>query len=346
MATPELHWLETSAPPPCEQSQNLAAARQQQLTKPTGSLGKLEQLAIKFSAWQRREKPEINQINIRVFAADHGVCAQGISAFPQAVTVQMVENFVRGGAAISVLARQLKADFKVVNVGLAGELIQARGLQDLPIARGTQDLSQGPAMSLEQCARALDIGRQFSGDCDIQLGGEMGIGNTTSASALVSALLKLPAQQTVGPGTGLDAEKMSHKRQVVEQALAVNIEGQESPLQILYKLGGFEIAALVGSYIACAQQGIPALVDGFISSAAALCAVQINPSVDKYLLFSHRSAEPAHHLLLEAMGATPLLDLGMRLGEGSGAAVALPIIQSAVSLHCKMATFAEAGVSS
>lgn len=345
MAASDLNWLKTDAPQACEQSQAMAIERQQQLTKPPGSLGKLEQLAIQFCGWQGRLDPVINHINIRVFAADHGVCAQGISAFPQAVTAQMVDNFARGGAAISVLARQLNADFQVINVGLAGEFTQRQGVHQRPVAKGTQDLSQGPAMSSEQCAQALQIGREFSGGCDIYIGGEMGIGNTTSASALMSALLKLPAQQSVGPGTGLNAAKIPHKIKVVERALALNIQGSESPLHILCKLGGFEIAALVGSYIAAAQQGIPCLVDGFISSVAALCAVKINPSISHFLIFCHRSAEPAHTLLLEAINATPLLDLGMRLGEGSGAAVAVPILQSALNLHQQMATFAQAGVS-
>lgn len=325
-----------------------ATEHQLSLTKPPGALGALESVAIKLSAMQGQLKPSLNRIFISVFAGDHGVAANGVSAFPQAVTTEMVKNFAAGGAAISVLARQLNAHFEVVNLGTLFEVNEHPQIHDVRIAPGTNDFSQEAAMSEDQLLRALHEGKQaaeraHSTGAHIFIGGEMGIGNTTSASALAAAHLQLPAASLVGPGTGLAADKLPFKAEVIEKALVLH--GTREPVEMLQRLGGFEIAGLVGAYIACAQKGIPVLVDGFISSAAALMAVAINPSVQSWLFYSHESAEPGHQTILNALGADPLLNIGMRLGEGSGAAVVVGLMQSAIALHNEMATFESAGVS-
>ncbi|MCL4124244.1 UNVERIFIED_CONTAM: hypothetical protein GTU68_014704 [Idotea baltica] len=318
-----------------EASREAALLRQQQLTKPAGSLGVLETLAVQFAGWQGNETPELKHIDIRVFAGDHGVVAEGVSAFPQAVTVEMIKNFARGGAAISVLARQCEANFKVVN---------------LQLMEGTNNFCQIPAMDQDTVRCALAEGAvQITASADLFVGGEMGIGNTTSAAALTSAFLGLSSEVSVGRGTGIDDDALELKREVVSRA--VNLHKQScdhslsSPLDILQCLGGLEIAALTGAYISAAQQGIPSVVDGYICTTAALVACRLNPGVRDWLLFSHCSAEPGHRYLLEALSAKPLLDLGLRLGEGSGAALVIPLLQSACRLHNEMATFAEAGVS-
>ncbi len=330
-----------------EAATQAALKHQSTLTKPAGSLGKLESLAVKFAGWQASEFPRLDNITVRVFAADHGVCAKGVSAFPQVVTAQMVANFADGGAAICVLSRQIGADFAVVNLGTVNAIEAGDNVIACVIAPGTGDFSEQPAMNSAQLAQALMAGKRSveAGRMDLFIGGEMGIGNTTSASALYSALLDLPPEKTVGPGTGVDRRGVEIKCGVIDRALSLHSAQLNSPLDIMRCLGGFEIAALSGAYIACAQRGIPALVDGFIATAAALVAVRLNPGVNDWLLFSHRSAEPAHVLALQALRGEPLLDLGMRLGEGSGAAVAVPILQSALNLHRQMATFEQASVS-
>ncbi|MFT7388716.1 MAG: nicotinate-nucleotide--dimethylbenzimidazole phosphoribosyltransferase [Candidatus Endobugula sp.] len=335
-----------------------ARAHQQQLTKPAGSLGQLEVYAEMFAGWQSTIHPHVEHIYIAVFAGDHGVCQQNISAFPQAVTTQMIANFLDGGAAISVLSRHLNAAFVVCNTGtvkpLPDHYIAHPQWVDKHIAYGTADLSLHAAMTLVQLADALAAGcsvvdeacSQYSSDQPLQLfiGGEMGIGNTTSASALCAALLELPSIDVVGPGTGVDARGLLHKQSVIDAALLLHKAILNEPCEILRCLGGLEIAALVGSYIRCAQLGIPILVDGFICTAAALMAVKLNPSVRHWMLFSHCSAEPGHRIALNVLSAEPILDLGLRLGEGSGAAIAVPILQSALLLHNTMATFEQAGV--
>ncbi|MBX8476266.1 nicotinate-nucleotide--dimethylbenzimidazole phosphoribosyltransferase [Pseudomonas cichorii] len=325
-----------------------ALARQQQLTKPAGSLAQLERLAVQLAGLQGRVKPSADQLWIAIFAGDHGVVAQGVSAYPQEVTGQMLHNFVNGGAAISVLARQLSAQLDVVDLGTVSP-VDFPGVRHLRIGAGTADFTQGPAMTSEQGLAAMQAGRDSvlrakAAGSELFIGGEMGIGNTTAASAVACSLLECAAQLLVGPGTGLNAEGVRHKSEVIERALALHAEQVGDPLQSLFCLGGFEIAALVGAYLACAQEGIAALVDGFICSVAALVAVRLNPSCRDWLLFGHRGAEPGHRHLLEALQAEPLLDLGLRLGEGSGAALAVPLVRLACELHNGMATFAEAAV--
>lgn len=325
-----------------------AQAYQLTLTKPPGSLGQLESVATRLSGCQGELHPSLDNIYISVFASDHGIAQQGVSAFPQAVTTEMVKNFAAGGAAISVLAKQLNAQFEVVNLGTVFEVAEHPQIVDERIAAGTQDFSQQPAMTKAQLEQALNSGyaaakRAKAAGSQLFIGGEMGIANTTSASAIAASYLGLPAKELVGPGTGLPADKLPMKARIIDDAIALH--QAKSPLEILQTMGGFEIAGLVGAYIGCAQQGIAVLVDGFISSAAALMAKALNPSIAPWLFYSHESHEPGHKHILQALEATPLLNIGMRLGEGSGAAVVVSLMQSAVMLHNQMATFAQAGVS-
>lgn len=329
---------------------NKAQARQQQLTKPAGSLGQLEQVAIQLAALQGNQRPSIERISIAIFAGDHGVVAEGVSAFPQEVTAQMLGNFVGGGAAISVLARQLGATLEVIDLGTATPLEPLRGVRHLHIGAGTENFLQGPAMTPVQLLLALDAGqasvlRAREAHSQLYIGGEMGIGNTTAATALACQLLECPVLELVGPGTGLDRAGVLHKAEVIEAALELHGPAISEPIEALRRLGGFEIAALTGAYLACAQQGIAVLVDGFICSVAALLAVRLNPDCRDWLLFAHCGAEPGHRRVLKELRGEPLLDLGLRLGEGSGAALAVPLLQLACSLHNEMATFAEAAVS-
>ncbi|PJK13469.1 nicotinate-nucleotide--dimethylbenzimidazole phosphoribosyltransferase [Lysobacteraceae bacterium NML120232] len=345
----ELDWLQAPVAALDLPMRERAVQHQAQLTKPPGALGRLEALAITLAAMQRRLKPAIKKPWIAIFAADHGVAAENISAFPQAVTGQMLANFAAGGAAINVLAQQLGARLEVVNLGLVNDPGAMAGVIRAWIAPCTENFCQKPAMDMAQLGAALAAGRASvqrarAEAADIFIGGEMGIGNTTAATALACAVLGLPAERLAGAGTGLSADGIAHKAAVVNRALALHA-GQGGALDWLRCLGGFEIAALAGSYIAAAQAGLPILVDGFISSAAALVAVQIQPQSRNWMLFAHRSKEQGHGLILQALDAEPLLDLELRLGEGSGAASALPLLQLACALHGQMATFAQAGVS-
>lgn len=343
-------WLAQPCAALNEASRTAALARQGQLTKPPGSLGKLEAIAVQLSALQGTEKPLMERVHISIFAADHGVAAEGVSAFPQAVTAEMVKNFARGGAAISVLAKQINATLEVVNLGTVFPVESLAKVRDEHIAPGTANFTQGPAMTEAQLAAALQAGhaallRAKQDGAQLFIGGEMGIANTTSASAVACALLHESPQLLAGPGTGLDSKGVAHKAIVIQRALNLHHASLAQPLDVLRHVGGFEIAALTGAYLAAAQNGIPALVDGFISSVAALVAVRFNPYVNNWLIFAHTSAEPGHKCVLAALNAQPLLQLGMRLGEGSGAVTAVPLLQLACALHNNMATFAEAGVS-
>ncbi|MGH8382957.1 nicotinate-nucleotide--dimethylbenzimidazole phosphoribosyltransferase [Pseudomonas sp.] len=326
-----------------------ALARQQQLTKPAGSLGRLELIAVQLAGLQGQLKPCLDRVSIVIFAGDHGVVAEGISAYPQAVTGQMLQNFVGGGAAISVLARQLQAQLEVVDLGTIDPDLSLPGVRHLRVGAGTANFAKAPAMTWEQGLQALQGGRESAlraaaGGAQLFIGGEMGIGNTTAASALACALLKCPAIELSGPGTGLDAAGVRHKAEVIERALQVHAGLSADPLQRLFCFGGFEIAALVGAYLGCAQAGVAVLIDGFICTVAALVAVRINSGCRDWLLFGHRGAEPGHRRVLAELAAEPVLELGLRLGEGSGAALAVPVLRLACDLHGQMATFAEAAV--
>ena len=329
-----------------EESISLAKIRQNCLTKPAGSLGQLESVAIDFSGWQGTEFPVLDRIQICVFAGDHGVVDAGVSAYPQIVTGEMVKNFCSGGAAIAVIAKDVNAQFSVVNAGVKFPLEDSPSLVNACIANGTENFCEKPAMSHVQTLQAMELGAdQVSEETQLFVGGEMGIGNSTAAAAMVSACLNVAVEKSAGRGTGIDDDGLVVKQQAIEGALNLHKNALESPLQILANLGGYEIAALVGAYIRCGQLGIPVLVDGYISSAAALIACELNPSARDWMMFAHQSQEPGHRFVLEYLQAEPLLNLNLRLGEGSGAGVALPIIKLALSLHCSMATFEQASVS-
>lgn len=326
-----------------------AVDRQGQLTKPPGSLGQLEEIAIRLASMQHCIKPAIDEVQITIFAADHGVVEEGVSAFPQEVTQMMLANFVAGGAAISVLAKQQSALLEIVDVGVKGEPIALANVVQAPVAKGTQNFAKHAAMTEQQCALALAAGRDsvdraIVAGATLFVGGEMGIGNTTSASAIACALLGGKPELLVGAGTGVNQTGRLKKQQVIESALELHKSKLSSPLSILQHLGGFEIAALVGAYLRCGQKGLPAVVDGFIATAAALVAARMAPELKAWLFYGHQSQEPGHKLLLSELGEKPLLDLNMRLGEGSGAALAISLLRTACLLHNEMATFDEAGI--
>ncbi len=324
-------------------------------TKPLGSLGRLEQLALRIGQILGTESPRLEQPQMVVFAGDHGLAARGVSAFPSDVTWQMVENFLAGGAAVSVLARQHGLALTVVDCGVARDIAPRAAVPGQPqllvrkVAAGTQDASIGPAMTPAQCAQALhngmDVVRGLPGNA--LLLGEMGIGNTSVASLLLSRLCGVSLQDCTGAGTGLDATGVARKRAVLAQALAVN-EGAVNPLDALAALGGFEVATLVGAVLQAASERRVIVVDGFITSAAVLVAARLQPHVLQRCVFAHGSAEPGHaHMLahlLPGQQPQPLLDLGLRLGEGSGAALAWPLLQSACAVLREMASFEAAGV--
>ena len=345
-----MNWLNIPIAEISEQTLQEANERQLQLTKPPGSLGKLEELAIKFSAIQKTQQPRIDNIHITIFAADHGIANEGVSAFPQVVTTEMVKNFARGGAAISVLAKELGAKLEVIDLGTVVEAGELGGVISSRIAAGTANFANQAAMTEEQLEQAMNAGvaaveRAIDSDAHVFIGGDMGIANTTSATAMACVYLDKAPVDLAGPGTGLDADGVSHKVKVIEQALSTHEAGLLNGTEILQYFGGFEIAALTGAYISAAQQGLPVVVDGFIATAAALAAIKIKPGCDAWFIYAHQSHEPGHRLILEALNAEPLVNLNMRLGEGSGAAVVIPLLRQACALHVNMATFAEAGVS-
>jgi nicotinate-nucleotide--dimethylbenzimidazole phosphoribosyltransferase len=343
-------WVTQDCPGISISHREAARVRQGELTKPAGSLGRLETLAIELAGLQHTDRPRATRAPIIVFAGDHGVAAQGVSAYPQQVTIAMMSNFAVGGAAISVLARELGSRLEVVDAGTLAEAPLLGVVPDKP-RLGSRDFSKEAALFASEVAFALDCGqravaRAATSEPDILILGEMGIGNTTSAAAIAAALLKISAETITGTGTGLDASGRAHKARVIDAALSSHgfAATDASPERILCAVGGLEIAAISGAVIAAAQRGIPILVDGFIVSVAALTATRLNPSCRAYLIFSHRSAEQGHRLVLEALEARPLLDLDLRLGEASGAALALPLLRLACALHNQMATFAEAAV--
>ena len=325
-----------------------ARVRQGELTKPAGALGRLETLAIDLAGLQHTDRPQAATVPVVIFAGDHGIVAQGVSAYPQAVTIAMMANFAAGGAAISVLARELGSSLEVVDAGTLAEAPLSGVVTDKP-RRGSRDFSTEAALEAAEVAFAFGCGeravtRATACAPDLLVLGDMGIGNTTSAAAIASALLGTSAEATTGHGTGLDAAGRARKARLIDAALARHELRGASPERILCAVGGLEIAAIGGAMIAAARRRVPVLVDGFIVSVAALVASRLNPSCRPYLIFSHRSAEVGHRLVLEGLDARPLLDLDLRLGEGSGAALALPILRLACALHNQMATFAEAAV--
>jgi nicotinate-nucleotide--dimethylbenzimidazole phosphoribosyltransferase len=342
----ELVSLSVAIPPLDAAAMTAARTHLDRLTKPPGSLGRLEALVVQLAGITGSASPGIERPAVAVFAGDHGVTAQGVSAYPSEVTAQMVANFVTGGAAINVLARAAGAKLAVIDVGVAGP--------ELPVSSrvrpGTRDMTVEPAMTREEALAGMGVGgdtvRTLVADgCDAIALGEMGIGNTTAASALVASLTGRSPTEVTGRGTGLDDEAVRHKVAVIEQALRLHQPRPDDPLGALAAFGGLEIAALVGAMLAAAEARIPIVLDGFITGAAALVAVAIAPNLGPRLIASHRSAEPGHRVVLEQLRLEPLLDLDLRLGEGSGAALALPLIRAATRVLAEMATFDSAGVS-
>lgn len=341
-------WVTQKCPEISAPHRDDAIARQAQLTKPTGALGRLEQLAIELAGLQATERPRAARVPIIVFAGDHGIVAQGVSAYPQAVTIAMMANFASGGAAISVLARELGSSLEVVDAGTLAEAAMPGIITDKP-HHGTRDFSVEAALTPAELTFAVEAGqravaRAEANRPDLLIFGEMGIGNTTASAAIAAGLLGISAEEIAGTGTGVDAAGRAHKARVIDAAIARHGVGGAAPEEILCAVGGLEIAAISGAIIAAAQARIPVLIDGFIVSVAALAAVRLNPSCQPFLLPSHQSAEQGHRLVLRALNVQPLISLDLRLGEGSGAAIALPLVRSACALHNDMATFAQANV--
>ncbi len=323
--------------------------REDSLTKPQGSLGVLERIAVQLGGITGKDLPEVVKKAIVVMAADHGVVAEGISAFPQEVTVQMVYNFINGGAAINVLGRHAGAEVFVADLGVAAKIEHPQVI-DKKVRPGTANMAAGPAMTRAEAIRALEAGIELAGqlvDQGYQMlaTGEMGIGNTTASSAVFAAFLGQPATAVAGRGTGLDEQAVSRKAAVIDRAIAVNRPDPRDPLDVLSKVGGLEIGGLAGLILGAAARQVPVVIDGFISSAAALVAARIAPKSVSYMIASHCSAEMAHRQLLETLGLKPVLELEMRLGEGTGAALAFHLVEASVKILREMATFESAGVS-
>lgn len=343
-------WLESVQQPNLDAKQQ-AEQHQLQLTKPTGALGDLEQIAITLASLQSNAHPQVSHPWITIFAGDHGVVEENISAYPQAVTRQMLQNFTTGGAAISVIAKYHQAHLQVIDCGTAGEAYEYAGVERHCIRAGTANFAKQVAMNADECRAALELGKNSvdtakSKGADIYIAGEMGIGNTCSASALACLLLNDTAEQLTGVGTGIGADQLRHKIEVIEKAIELHHKHVIGDVfKTLCAVGGLEIAAIVGAYIRCAQVGLPVIVDGFISSVAALCAVRMNPQVRDWMLFGHQSAEYGHRRILQELNAEPILNMNLRLGEGSGAGTALALVKMACALHNQMATFAQAAVS-
>jgi nicotinate-nucleotide--dimethylbenzimidazole phosphoribosyltransferase len=331
----------------------LASALQHKIdqkTKPLGALGRLEQLALQLGLIQRSVAPRLHRPHILVCAGDHGAAKAGVSAYPQEVTWQMVENFLAGGAAINVLARQAGISLVVVDAGVNHAFGARHGLLDAKVAPGTASYLDGAAMSAQQCATALQRGAGLARDlaasgCNVLGLGEMGIGNTAAASLLTHCVTGLPLNTCVGRGTGLDDAGLARKRELLARALARWEDRDEQPLHILARFGGFEVAMLTGAMLAAAEAGMILLIDGFIVTSALLIAHRMHPSVRDYCVFAHRSEEAGHRGQLEYLKAEPLLDLGLRLGEGTGAALAYPLLKAACAFLDEMASFESAGVS-
>ena len=320
-----------------------------QLTKPPGSLGRLEELARRLSEMSGQFPPQARRCVIFTLAADHGVVAEGVSAYPQVVTAQMVENFLKGGAAVNVLARHVGAPVVVADLGVAAALPAHAALVSRKIGPGTRNMAVGPAMTREEALAAIEAGiglvyAERSNGLDVIGTGEMGIGNTTAASAVVAALTGAPPESVTGAGTGIDDEGRLRKIAVIKRALTVNLPDPSDAIDVLAKVGGFEIAGLCGVILAGAAWRIPVVLDGFIAGAAAMAAVRVKPDVHHYLIASHRSTEPGHTYVLNALELKPFLDLDMRLGEGTGAALCIGLVKAATKILGEMATFKSAGV--
>jgi len=332
-----------------ERAMRLAAARQDRLTKPRGALGRLEQLSVQLAGMTAQERPRLERPAIVVAAASHGITAEGVSAYPAAVTAQMVANFVAGGAAINVLARQTGARLVLVDAGVDAELPAVLPVRQARLAPGSANFLRGPAMPREHARSIVEAGIALAAElADQGVGvlavGEMGIGNTTAAAAIVAAAIGVAAADVTGRGTNIDDTTLAHKVAVVERAVALHRPDPYNGLALLAALGGYEIGFLAGCILGAAARRVPVLLDGYITAAAALIAVRCCRRAGEYLVAAHRSAEPGHTVALAELGLRPLLELDLRLGEGSGAALALPLVVAAARLLDEMATFDDAGV--
>ena len=336
--------------PPDKRAMSQAQSRQDTLTKPPGSLGRLEELSVQLAGIQGRAIPQIKDKAIIIMAGDHGVVAEKIGHWPQEVTAQMVANFLHGGAGINVLARQAGTRITVVDMGVASNLKHDPRLLSKKVSPGTRNMALGPAMTAEQAVQAIETGievmtAEVGRGLDIVGTGDMGIGNTTASSAICAVMTGKPVAEVTGRGTGLDDRQLKHKIAVIEKALAVNHPDPAQPLDVLAKVGGFEIGGLAGVMLAAAAHRLPVVIDGFISGAAALIATALAPGLKDFIIPAHVSAEAGHRALLKHLGLKPLLDLGLRLGEGTGAALGIFLAETAARILAEMSTFAEAGVS-
>ncbi len=346
MSEPVTPVSEQTIPPLDNDAREAARDRQARLTKPSGSLGRLETMAAEIAAMQSTTTPTVDPAVVVTMAADHGVAVEGVSAYPQSITAAMVANFVDGGAAVNALCAANGVENIVVDMGVAGAVPE--GVLDYRVGKGTANMSQEPAMTRQQALDAMEAGQSVLDDLPAETRfvglGEMGIGNTTASAAITALLTDSSVETVTGHGTGIDEETRTHKIDVIKQAIETNNPDPSDPISVLQAVGGFEIAGLAGLTLTAASQRIPVVVDGFITGAAALVAAAINPRVTDYLLASHASVEPGHTVQFETLGLEPCFDYGMRLGEGTGAAVALGVYRSACSAHREMATFAEAGL--
>jgi nicotinate-nucleotide--dimethylbenzimidazole phosphoribosyltransferase len=320
-----------------------------QLTKPQGSLGRLEELALRVACIQGKNPPLLGRKLIFIFAADHGIVEEGVSAYPKEVTAQMTHNFIQGGAAINVLARQFTVDVEVVDVGVDHEFSQLKRLKSLKIKKGTANFTRGPAMTREEARQAVETGiwlaqESASGGLFLLGAGDMGIGNTTSAAAICSSLTGVPVGEITGRGTGINQATWERKVATIEKGLSLNQPDPGDPMDVLSKVGGLEIGAMTGVILGAAASHTPLMLDGYISTASALLASRMAPTVNQFLFASHLSAEFGHQKMLEDLRLSPLLNLGMRLGEGSGACIAMGLVEAAVKVTREMATFEDAGV--
>jgi len=329
-----------------------AKKHQAQLTKPPGSLGILEELAIKIAGIRSELFPELKKKRVVVFAGDHGVVEEGVSAYPQEVTAQMVYNFLRGGAGINAIASKVGAEVEVVDIGVEQDFPELEGLVSKKLRKGTRNFIKEPAMTRQEVIKAIEVGIEraqvaFEEGVDMIAGGDMGIGNTTSSSAIFSSLLNFYPEEVVGAGTGLEPEKIAHKIQIIKTAFKQYQQEIDfnNPLEVLRVFGGYEIAGLVGLYLGSAEKRLICLVDGFIATAGALITIRLCPLLKDFLIFAHCSEEKGHRIVLEKIGVKPLLNLELRLGEGTGACLGMEIVESALFCHNQMATFESAGVS-
>ena len=327
----------------------LAQARQQQLTKPPGSLGRLETLGNQLASIYGTVKPGVTGKGVAIFAADHGVTDEGVSAFPKAVTRQMVLNFLHDGAAVNQLAKVHGAALRVVDVGVDAEFNDHARLDKRKIAPGSQNMLHAPALSTETLYAAIAVGvdtalTMIDDSINVLVGGEMGIGNTTAAAAITAVMTGTPVEMVTGRGTGINDATLQHKQAVIKAALETHAPDPTQPLDVLSSVGGLEIAALTGFYLAAAMRRVPVILDGFIATSAALIAAALSPHARDYFVASHVSQEPGHKIQLEALGLTALFDLDLRLGEASGGVLALGMVESAAALLSDMATFEEAGI--